>query len=192
MTIRNGARPTNCFPAGRVAHVVQQCGLAIRGALCGLFVVGHLANDNVDVFDSIGLVFAMIRFGIIGSHLGNDIASHSREAGIGVTPKADVIETYNTAGAFLATVATLVSVYVAVFDEVLPVVWVVIVTLCWLFGVTMQIIVRLRLQMTTLGRRKTLRDCHTTDGWAPTTAHQPTRSKCESGIRVAWRMRSVV
>jgi hypothetical protein len=117
MTIRNGARPVTCFPTGRVAHVVKRCGLAITGALCGLFVVKHLANANVDVFDSIGLVFAMIRFGIIGFHLGNDIAPPSREAEIGVTPKADVIEAYNAAGAFLPTVATLVSVYVVVFDE---------------------------------------------------------------------------
>jgi hypothetical protein len=174
MTITNGARPTNCFPAGRVAHVVQRCGLAITGALCGLFVVAHLAKANVDVFDSIGLVFAMIRFGIIGFHLGNDIAPLSREAGIGITPKADVIEAYNAAGAFLATVASLVSVYVVVFDEVLPVVWTVIVALCWLFGVTMQIIVRLRVRMT-LERRKNLKECRPMDGSAPATAHQPRR-----------------
>jgi succinate dehydrogenase/fumarate reductase cytochrome b subunit len=80
----------------------------------GLFVVAHLANANVDVFDSIGLVFAMIRFGVMGFHLGNGIAPLSREAGIGVTPKADVVKAYNAAGAFLATVATLVSVYSAI------------------------------------------------------------------------------
>jgi hypothetical protein len=66
MTIRNEARSSKCFPVGRVTHVVQRCGLATTGALCGLFVVAHLAKANVDVFDSIGLVFAMLRFGIIG------------------------------------------------------------------------------------------------------------------------------
>jgi hypothetical protein len=172
MTIRNGARQTNCFSAGRVAHVVQRCGLATTGALCGLFVVAHLAKANVDAFDSIGLVFAMIRIGIVGYHLGNDITPLSRDAGIGLRPKADVIEVCDVAGALLATVATLVSVYVLVFDEVLPVVWVVVVALCWLLGVIMQIIVRLRVRRT-FGRWKTSRDCLTGDGWAPTTAHQP-------------------
>jgi hypothetical protein len=64
-----------------------------------------LAKANVDVFDSIGLVFAMLRFGIIGFHLGNGVTPLSREAGIGPSPKADVIELHNAAGAFLATVA---------------------------------------------------------------------------------------
>ena len=163
MTIGNDARSSNCFPVGRVAHVVQRCGLAITGTLCGLFVVAHLAKANVDVFDSIGLVFAMLRFGIVGFHLGNGVTPLSREAGVGLSPKADVIELHNAAGAFLATVAALVSLYAVVFDEVLPVVWMVIVALCWLFGVTMQIIVRLRVRMT-LGRRKNLKGtpCH---GW---------------------------
>jgi hypothetical protein len=164
MTTRNGARPTNCFSATWVAQVVQRWGLAMTGALCGLVVVAHLANANVNVFESTGLIFAMIRFGIIGFQLGNDIAPLSREPGIGVGPKADLIEVYNAAGAFVATMASLVSVYVVVFDEVLPIVWVVIVALCWLFGVAMQIIVRLRVRMT-LGRQKTSRACQTTDGW---------------------------
>ena len=181
MTTRNGARPTNCFPAGKVAHVIQRCGLAITGVLCGLFVVVHLAKANVDVFDSVGLVFAMIRFGIIGFHLGNDIAPLSRKARIGVIPKADVIEVYNSAGALLATVAALVSLWVVVFDEVLPVAWVVIVSLCWLFGVTMQIIVRLRVR-TTLGRRKTSRDCYTTDGWGADDGASTYSKQCQSGI----------
>jgi len=156
MTIRNDARSSNCFPVGRVAHGVQRCGLVITGALSGLFVVAHLAKANVDVFDSIGLVSAMLRFGIIGFHFGKDITPFSREAGIGLNSKADVIELHNAAGAFLVTVAALVAVYVVVFDEVLPVVWTVIVAFCWLFGVTMQVIVLLRVRMT-LGRRKTLK-----------------------------------
>jgi hypothetical protein len=155
MTIRNDARCSNCFSVNRVTHVVQRCGLAITGALCGLFVVAHLAKANVDVFDSIGLVFAMLRFGIIGFYLGKDITSLSGKAGSGLSPKADVSELHNAAGAFLATVAALVSLYVVVFGEVLPVVWTVIVALCWLFGVTMQVIVHLRVRMA-LGRRKNL------------------------------------
>jgi hypothetical protein len=130
----------------------------------------------------------MIRFGIIGFHLGNDTAPLPQEARIGVSPKADVIEVCNAAGAFLATVSTLVSVYFIVFDEVLPVVWVVIVALCWLFGVTMQIIVRLM----TLGRRKTSRDCHTMDGWHRRRRINLLEAMPNLASRVVWRMRSVV
>jgi hypothetical protein len=146
MTIRSDTRSSNCFPLARVAHVVQRCGLALTGAASGLFVAAHLAKANVGVFESIGLVFAMIRFGLIGFYLGNDITLSSREARIGVGPKADVIKVYNAAGAFLFTVAALVSAYVVVSAEVLPIVWVVIVALCWLSGAMMQIIVRLRVR----------------------------------------------
>jgi hypothetical protein len=194
MTIRSDTRSSNCFPLVKVTHVVQRCGLALTGAASGLFVAAHLAKANVDVFESIGLIFAMIRFGLIGFHLGNDITPRSREAGIGVSPKADVTKVYSAAGAFLVTVAALVSAYVVVFDEILPVVWVVIVALCWLSGATMQIIVLVRRR---LGRRTTPRDRHTTDGWAPTTAHQPSCKACSRNnanlaSRVASRMRSVV
>src|ERR1700688_1855997 len=120
MTNRNAARSTDRFTMGRVAYVVERFSLAGTGALCGLFVAAHLAKANVDVFDSIGLVFAMLRFGIIGFYLGKDITSLSGKAGSGLSPKADVSELHNAAGAFLATVAALVSLYVVVFDEVLP------------------------------------------------------------------------
>jgi hypothetical protein len=196
MTIRSDTRSSNCFPLVKVTHIVQRCGLALTGAASGLFVAAHLVKANVDVFESIGLIFAMIRFGFIGFHLGNDITPLSREAGIGVSPKADVAKVYSAAGAFLVTVAALVSAYVVVFEEGLPVVWVVIVALCWLSGATMQIIVRLRVRRR-LGRRTTPRDRQTRDGWAPTTAHQPSCKACSRNnanlaSRVASRMRSVV
>lgn len=73
MTNRNAARSTDRFTMGRVAYVVERFSLAVTGALCGLFVAAHLAKANVDVFDSVGLVFAMIRFGIIGFRIGNDV-----------------------------------------------------------------------------------------------------------------------
>ena len=154
MTNRNDAKTGNPFPMGRIAHVVQRCGLAITGALYGLFVAAHLTKANVDVFDSIGLALAMVRFGIIGFHLGSDIAPLSRKSRVGPGPKVDVIELLGAAGTFLATLATLASVYVVVFDEVLPVIWMVIVAFCWLFGVTMQIVVRLRVRMMLCGVSK--------------------------------------
>ena len=154
MTNRNDTRSSNRFPKGRVTHVLERFNLAITSVLSGLFVAAHLAKANVDVFDSVGLVFAMIRFGIIGFHLGNDIPPlPSRASLIGISDFelsscVDVTELLRAAGAFLATVAALVSVYVVVFDEVLPAIWTIIVGLCWMFGVTMQIIVGIRVRMT--------------------------------------------
>jgi hypothetical protein len=64
-----------------------------------------LAKANVDVFDSVGLVFAMIRFGIIGFHLGNDIPPlPSRASLIGISDFelsscVDVTELLRAAGA---------------------------------------------------------------------------------------------
>jgi hypothetical protein len=171
MMNRNAARSTDHFTMGRVAYVVERFSLAVTGALCGLFVAAHLAKANVDVFDSVGLVFAMIRFGIIGFHIGNDVPprpSRPTQMGIsdvGLSPRVDVAELLRAAGAFLATVAALVSVYVVVFDEVLPAIWIIIVGLCWLFGATMQIFVGIRARMT-LARRETARRCRATDGWA--------------------------
>lgn len=152
MTNRDDTRSSNRFPKGRVTHVLERFSLAITSVLSGLFVVAHLDKANVDVFDSVGLVFAMIRFGIIGFHLGNHIPPlPSRAYLIGISdfrsgPRVDGTELLSAAGAFLGTVAALV--YVFVFDEVLPAIWIIVVGFCWLFGVTMQIIVGIRVRMT--------------------------------------------
>jgi hypothetical protein len=119
MTNRNDTGFSNRFPMCRITHVVERFSLTITGALSGLFVVAHLAKANVDVFDSIGLVFAMLRFGIIGFHLGNGVTPLSREAGIGPSPKADVVELHNAAGAFLATVAA----QIALANKIARMVW---------------------------------------------------------------------
>jgi hypothetical protein len=96
----------------------------------------------------------MIRFGIIGFHLGNGVPPPpSRASRIGgsdfdLSPRVDVTELLRAAGAFLVAVAALVSVYVVVFDEVLPAIWTIIVGLCWMFGGAMQIVVGIRVRMT--------------------------------------------
>src|SRR5258708_20473411 len=56
----------------RVSHVIQRIGLAMAGALCGLFVAALMLRANIDLFDSFGLAFAMMLFGLIGFYLGID------------------------------------------------------------------------------------------------------------------------
>src|SRR5258706_3472445 len=67
VSIRGGAPVIS-----RVAHVIQRIGLAMAGALCGLFVAALMLRANIDLFDSFGLAFAMMLFGLIGFYLGID------------------------------------------------------------------------------------------------------------------------
>ena len=126
----------------RAAHVIERSGLAIAGALCGLFVAALLLRAKIDLLDSVSLSSAMMLFGLVGFYLGIDTpptpSRASRFARVG--PKIELVEVFVAAGTFLATAAALVSVYVVVFDEDLPVIWTVIVGCWWLFGVAMQIV----------------------------------------------------
>jgi hypothetical protein len=49
-----------------------------------------------------------------------------------------VVELLSATGTLLATMAALVSVYVIVFDEVLPLMWTLVVEFWWLLGIMMQ------------------------------------------------------
>jgi hypothetical protein len=126
----------------RAAHVIERSGLAIAGALCGLFVAALLLGAKIDLFDSVSLSSAMMLFGLVGFYLGIDTPPASRfdilNARVG--PKIELVEVFVAAGTFLATAAALASVYVVVFDEDPPVIWTVIVGCWWLFGVAMQIV----------------------------------------------------
>ncbi len=118
----------------------------MAGALCGLYVAALLLRANVDLFESVGLVFAMMLFGFIGFYLGIDTPPPSSRASrfeildARLGPKVEPVEMFGAAGTFLATAAALASVYVIVFDEDLPVIWTAIVGCWWLFGVAMQIV----------------------------------------------------
>src|SRR5712672_413626 len=141
VSIRGGAPVIS-----RVAHVIQRIGLAMAGALCGLFVAALMPRANIDLFDSFGLAFAMMLFGLIGFYLGIDTTPPPSRASrfdildARLGPKVELVEMFGGAGTFLATAAALASVYVVVFDEDLPVIWTVVVGCWWLFGVAMQIV----------------------------------------------------
>jgi hypothetical protein len=130
----------------RVAHVIQRIGLAMAGALCGLFVAALMLRANIGLFDSFSLAFAMMLFGLIGFYLGIDTTTPPSRASrfdildARLGPKVELVEMFGGAGTFLATAAALASVYVVVFDEDLPVIWTVVVGCWWLFGVAMQIV----------------------------------------------------
>lgn len=125
-------------PVSRIAHVVARVGLAMAGALCGLFVAAHLTRTNIEVLNSVGFIALMCLVGIAGFYLGIDVppgARPDRETG----GRADPVELFSASGTFLAAVAALVSVYVIVFDDAPQVIWTIVVGCGWLLGVALQI-----------------------------------------------------
>jgi len=148
------ARSSNRFsisgvaPAiSRVAHIIERIGLAMAGALCGLFVAALLLRANIVLFDSVGLTFAMMLFGIIGFYCGIDTPPPpSRASRFDIldvplgSSKVELVEMFVAAGTFFAADAAVVSAYIVIFDEDLPAIWTLFVGCWWLFGVTMQIV----------------------------------------------------
>jgi hypothetical protein len=141
-------RPRNRYAISRTAHIVERTGLAIAGALCGLFVAAHVERANVEMLNSMEFVTSMCLVGMIGFYLGIDIpqigAHPFQTAPAALLDESPgltmaLVELLSATGTLLATMAALVSVYVIVFDEVLPLMWTMVVEFWWLLGITMQI-----------------------------------------------------
>jgi hypothetical protein len=127
------------------AQIIERIGLAIMGALCGLFVAALVAKANIEAINSIGVLFSAVLYGSIGFYLGTNIPSlHAGAPGRsishgGSSPKAFPIVLASGAGTFLAAFAALVSVYMIVFDETPPVIWNVGIGFWWMVGVLLQL-----------------------------------------------------
>jgi hypothetical protein len=137
-------RPGSRYSISRTAHVVERTGLAIAGALCGLFVAAHVERANVEMLDSMGFITSMCLVGMVGFYLGIDIPQVSAQpfqtAMLDENPDLTMalVELLSATGTLLAAIAALVSVYIIVFDEILPLMWTLVVGFWWLFGVMMQ------------------------------------------------------
>jgi Na+-driven multidrug efflux pump len=143
MTCRRDGRAGTLSPASKVAHVIERVGLALAGALCGLFVASLLARADMEMLGPVDLALAMMLLGIIGFYLGIDMPMRPLRGGfrnIEPGPKLDFAELFSAFGVFLATATALVSVYVVVFDGTLPAIWVFGVGGLWLSGAAMQIV----------------------------------------------------
>jgi hypothetical protein len=137
-------RPGSLYSISQTAHIVERTGLAIAGALCGLFVAAHVERANVEMMNSMGFVTSMCLVGMIGFYLGIDIpqvgaqpfqtALSDENSGLTMA----LVELLSATGTLLATMAALISVYVIVFDEVLPLTWTLVVEFWWLLGIMMQ------------------------------------------------------
>ena len=116
------------------AWVVERIGLAIMGALCGLFVAALVAKANIGGINSLGALLSAILYGSFGFYFGTG-AAQRRFSGAGANP----IALANAIGTFVAAAAALISVYMIILDETPPALWDVGIGLGWMLGVLLQL-----------------------------------------------------
>ena len=122
------------------AQVIERIGLAIMGALCGLFVAAMVAKADIEEINSFGALFSAVLYGSFGFYLGTNIPSLTSSptfSNAGSGPKT--IALASAIGTFVAAVAALVSVYMIIFDETPPVIWNVGIGFGWALGVLLQL-----------------------------------------------------
>jgi hypothetical protein len=137
------------------AQVMERVGLAIMGALCGLFVAAMVAKADIEEINSVGALFSAVLYGCLGFYLGTNIPSlpssrtFSRTfSKTGFGQRTNPIALASATGTFIAAVAALVSVFMIIFDETPPVMWNAGIGFGWALGVLLQLVagtaVRLR------------------------------------------------
>jgi hypothetical protein len=140
MANRVDAATSTRYDLSGFAHVMERIGLAIMGALCGLFVAAMVAKANIEEINSLAALFSAVLYGALGFYLGINIPSLSPGrtfSDIGSGPRTIAI--VSATGTLVAAVAALVSVYMIVFDETPPVICNVGIGLGWMLGVLLQL-----------------------------------------------------
>ena len=66
MASRIDTTTINRSRVNRFAQVMERIGLAIMGALCGLFVAALVAKAEIPEINSMGVLFSAILYGSIG------------------------------------------------------------------------------------------------------------------------------
>jgi hypothetical protein len=124
-----------------LAQVVERIGLAIMGALCGLFVGAMVARADIEEINSLGALFSTILYGSLGFYLGTNIPSLTSSGTFytGLSRKTNPIVLASATGTFVAALAALVSVYMIIFDETPPAIWNIGIGLGWALGVLLQL-----------------------------------------------------
>jgi hypothetical protein len=142
MANRTDTATSSRYHLNGFAHVMERIGLAIMGALCGLFVAAFVARANIAEINSLGVLFSVILYGSIGFYLGTNIPSLSSGASFShaaSSRRTNPIALASATGTFLAAVAALVSVFMIIFDEIPPVTWDVGIGFGWMLGGLLQI-----------------------------------------------------
>jgi hypothetical protein len=145
MANKNDATTINQSSVNRFAQVMERLGIAIMGALCGLFVAAFVARANIEEINSLGVLFSAILYGSVGYYFGTNIPSLTSStssrtfSNIRSGPRANPIALASATGTFLAAVAALISVYMIIFDETPSVIWNVGIGFGWMLGVLLQL-----------------------------------------------------
>src|SRR5258705_11883543 len=140
MTKRAEAPAPTRYHFNGFAQVMERIGLAIMGALCGLFVAAMVAKADIEEINSLGALFSAVLYGSLGFYVGTNIPSLSSShsfSNTGSGPKT--IALASAIGTLVAAVAALVSVYMIIFDETPPVIWNVGIGSGWALGVLLQL-----------------------------------------------------
>jgi hypothetical protein len=142
MTNRADATTPTHHHLNGFAQVVERIGLAIMGALCGLFVAAMVAKADIEEINSLGALFSAVLYGSVGFYLGTNIPSLSSSRTFshpGSGPKTNQVALASATGTFVAAVAALVSVYMIIFDETPPAIWNIGIGFGWALGVLLQL-----------------------------------------------------
>ncbi len=108
-----------CSILSRLAHVLERIGLALVGAVCGLFV----ADLSRFIVGSAEIVLPLIIYGATGFYLGIDLPQappdHRTHLPLwhGLGTSADMVELLTAAGTFLTSVAAMVAVSSIVLER---------------------------------------------------------------------------
>ena len=132
------------YRSNRLATIIGRISLAMVGSLCAVFVAAFISRANIAALNSVGMLFAAILYGTIGSYLAIDISrlpSRSHRPTLSDNLRwlsTDPIKPASAIGTFLAVLAAWVSVWIIVFDAAPPGIWTKIIGFWWVFGVTLQ------------------------------------------------------
>lgn len=139
MTIENDIRHSSRSALGALAHVLERIGLAVTGALCGLFVSVPMARADIDILGSVGFVAGMMLCGFTGFYLGIHIPVRMRAPGHPETGRGAIpIELLSAGGTFLAAATALISIDLLIFGDTLSGAWGTASGACWLMGIGLQ------------------------------------------------------
>lgn len=145
MPNRAGRNADEISRTSKFAHAIERAGLAVLGALCGLFVSALIARADIQAINSVGALFVTMLYGTIGFYLGIDFPlPTARIIGMasirnGVRSNAVSLKLIGAIGTLLAAMAAMISVCLIIFDSVPYNFCLVIIGSAWLIGVAMQL-----------------------------------------------------
>jgi len=145
MADRTDSTTANRSRVNGFAQVMERIGLALVGALCGLFVAALVGKANIEDINSIGALLSAVLYGSIGFYMGINIPSlppgapYRSRSDNASPPWTNPIALASAAGTFLAAIAAFASVYMIVFDEAPSWIWNIGIGFGWMFGVLLQL-----------------------------------------------------